>query len=410
MTITQINRKSANSLVRNARRVQQNYNGNYEGYYNGNAGGGGGQDMKEAWFLADYSLKMISCLPNEQSVNYERGEVESSTVIFRLCPKDTCTSSDGSDTLGCDSGFGDFAIGINTFVQAYTESVKDNYNSNMQFYSYSYGEFNVEEYTRECKLFEGDEGEGANNNNYNMYNNYSYIGVACTEDGKDIRLASFSDQYCAQESTTSFASSHNGMELPYASGGLVPDTCMNCITTNENYEYEITEMCRSTYEDATSRCEQNMESYNSYYGQDTRGCEYIESKLPSSSTSKNTASGFFRNQPEGLKLAEEYIALLVVAGLVGAGLVFFFTKKAVCKHRSGAGKEQPDGEFQDEPEFTPPSITLSIPPAVSDIAVSVKSAVQDTAAKVVSMAKGPSTAEQTGNYSAMNDVTGVAEA
>jgi hypothetical protein len=197
---------SANKLFRNARRVQQqNYNnyganngggyGGYGGYsgYGGGGGGGGGGDMKDNWFLADYSLKMISCIPGEQSVNYERGQLESSTVIFRLCPKDYCGISN-STTMGCNSGYGDFAVGINTFAEAYTESVRDSYNNGMQYYSYQYGEFNVEEYVSECRLFEGGGGGGGNNNYYSGGGySYDYLGPACTADGTDIRLAAFKD-------------------------------------------------------------------------------------------------------------------------------------------------------------------------------------------------------------------------
>lgn len=193
------------NLLKNARRVEQQQwyggnaanGGNYGngGYGNNNNYNNGGQDANEANYLMDYSLSLVSCLQDEQSLNYESGEVEQSTVIFRLCPKDTCLNS--TDALPCDSGYGDFAIGINSFAQAYAESVKDNYNNGMNAYSYGYGEFNVEEYTRECKLYEGNrEGGANNNNNYNGYgyNAYAYVGLACTSDGKDIRLATFSDQ------------------------------------------------------------------------------------------------------------------------------------------------------------------------------------------------------------------------
>jgi hypothetical protein len=188
----------AKKLVRNARRVQQNsygYNngGSYGGYYGGGAQGGD-EDTEEAWYLADYSLKMISCIQGEQSINYERGEVESSTVIFRLCPRETC-GADNSTSVPCEEGYGDFAVGINTFAEAYVESIKDNYNGDSQYYSYQYGEFNVEEYVKECRLFDGEGENGGNNQNY--YNNYgatyAYIGAACTSDGTDIKLASFSD-------------------------------------------------------------------------------------------------------------------------------------------------------------------------------------------------------------------------
>lgn len=297
--------------------------------------------MKEAWYLADYSLKMISCIQGEQSVNYERGRAESSTVIFRLCPLDSC-GTDNTTSTPCEEGYGDFAVGIDTFADAYVETVKEYYNSGMQYYSYDYGEFNVEEYVGECSLF--DE-EGAEND-YSSYGytgySYAYIGVACTEDGTDIRLASFSDPYCSTESDVSFSDSHNGMALPYGDGGLIPNQCMSCMTLNDQYEAELSEFCQQTYENANYRCEENMQSFNSYYGQDNRGCEYLEDKVPKSSsksswsvvksgeTQSSTNSGnFFSNQSESVKLAEEYFVLLVVMGCFGAAIATYFIKESV---------------------------------------------------------------------------------
>lgn len=362
------------NLLKNARRVEQQqwyggnaanggnygnggynnngaaYNNNYAAYNNG-----GGEDAKEAYFLADYSLSLVSCLQNEQSLNYESGEIEQSTVIFRLCPKDTCSSSNSTD-VPCDSGYGDFAIGINSFAEAYAESVKDNNNNNgmnMYSYGYGYGEFNVEEYTRECKLYEGNRDGGANNNYNNYgYNAYAYLGLACTSDGKDIRLASFSDPYCSQESSDSFSTLSNGMSLPYSEGGFIPSTCMNCMTMNDNYEYEISEMCKKTYEDASYRCEENMETYNSYYGRDTRGCNYTSTKVSSSSSAKDayeartkapaTSSKIFSNQSDEAKEIEGYLALLIVFGLLGAGLIVFLGRKTVKTVRKR--KQQQEGE------------------------------------------------------------------
>ena len=173
-------KRATRKIARNARRVEDQG----QQYYNGNYGNGNG-DEEDNWFLRNYSLKMISCLKGEQSVNYETGETESDTVFFRLCPADTCSNS---TSTGCDEGYGDFAVGLNTFAESYIESIRDNYNNSMQFYYSQYGEFNVDEYVNECRVFQGDE-ENENNNGYS----YSYIGATCTDDGTDIRLASFSD-------------------------------------------------------------------------------------------------------------------------------------------------------------------------------------------------------------------------
>jgi hypothetical protein len=205
--VTPDSKRAQQHLLQNARRVQQNGQ-NY--YYGGNGGGqqqqygygGGGGGEGENWWLADYSIKMVSCLAGEQSINYERGEVQSSTVIFRLCPANTCSSN---STLGCDAGYGDYAIGINTYAEAFAESVRDNY---------AYWEVNqMKDYLRECRALGGGDGGGGGGNGGNGYyyggNGYTYIGPACSTDGKNIRLATFSDpvsiRYCEDGNTSTIA-------------------------------------------------------------------------------------------------------------------------------------------------------------------------------------------------------------
>lgn len=170
-------------IMQNARRLDYNYHYANGGYSAGYAY----EEGKEGTFLQGYSLKMMSCLKGEKSYNYQEKTTEFNTVIFRLCPADTCSNSTSTP---CDEGFGDFAVGLNTFAEAYVESIKDNYNAGMQYYSYDYGEINIEEYVRECKLWEE---EGQDEENYNAYGTYSYIGATCSDDGTDIKLASFSD-------------------------------------------------------------------------------------------------------------------------------------------------------------------------------------------------------------------------
>mmetsp|Transcript_5404 Transcript_5404/g.13572 ORF Transcript_5404/g.13572 Transcript_5404/m.13572 type:complete len:451 (+) Transcript_5404:117-1469(+) len=329
-------------LLRNARRLEQNNYGGQYGYYDGEGG-----EEQEAWFLADYSLKMLSCISGEQQTNYEEGSVEPSTVIFRLCPSEIC-NADNSTSRGCEEGYGDYAVGINTFTQAYVESVRDNYNNGMQFYSYAYGEFNVEEYVNECRLFE-EEGGDQNQYNYN-YGSYNYIGPACTEDGTGIRLAAFSDPYCSQESSDSFESTHNGFALPFSDGGLVPETCVSCVRMNDNYEYELGELCQDSYQTAGYRCEENMQSTNGYYGPDTRGCDYLSEMVPANTVSSSwfsnsettseesgsskSSGNFFSNQPESVKLAEEYLAILIISALVGSVFVVFCVRKTVQKTKA----------------------------------------------------------------------------
>lgn len=343
-------------IMKNARRLDYNYHYANGGYSAGYAY----EEGKEGAFLQGYSLKMMSCLKGEKSYNYQEKTTEFNTVIFRLCPVDTCSNSTSTP---CDEGFGDFAVGLNTFAEAYVESIKDNYNNGydngynngnnngMTYYSYDYGEINMEEYVRECKLWEE---EGQDNENYNAYGTYAYIGATCTDDGTDIKLASFSDPYCTEESEDSFADTHNGFELPYSSGGLAPDDCVSCMSMNDNYEYELNEMCLQLYESATYKCEENMEFYNAYYGPDTRGCDYLYDYVPKASKKKKSSSSnksssadsgnFFTNQSEDAKMAEELVAVLIISALIGAVVVAAFTQDRISKM-----KETSDEESEEAP-------------------------------------------------------------
>jgi len=364
------NTKTANKLITFARRVEDAAADNSGGYYNNNNGNGGynnnyngannggqngqysqyGQaasyggnygemDEESMYFLNNYSIKLLSCIQGEQVVNYENGETESSTVVFRLCPSGSC---DADSELGCESGYGDYAVGINTFLDAYMEQQQDNqnyYGNGMISYSQYGQEFDAEEYM-ECKEYNVEEGQDQQQNNYNQYNNnqynnngqqqqnnynqYSnngqqqqqnnynqynqnnnnqynngqrrqennynnyyqnaqlYIGPGCSADGTTIVLGMYMDEYCSYPSETNFADIAYGWEsgLPFSDGGLVSMNCVACYGQDEDYNYELSEMCTESYQSSTSRCESNMESF-SYYGQSTQGCNYIDSLVES---------------------------------------------------------------------------------------------------------------------------------
>jgi len=356
------NTKPANKLLTFARRLEDganynnnganNANGGYNQNYNGaNAnnggqngqysqygqnygqGGQGGQyggsygdmDEESMYFLTNYSIKLLSCIQGEQVINYENGEIESSTVVFRLCPVSTC---DMNAKLGCDSGYGDYAVGINTFLEAYMESQQDDqyyYGNGMVTYNQYGQEFDAEEYM-ECKEYDGQDdgqnnqqqnyynnqynnqnnnGQYNNNQNQNQYNNGQngnyyqdvqvFIGPGCSSDGTSIALGMYMDEYCSYPASLSFSDIASGWEtgLPFSDGGLVSMNCVACYGPDQDYNYELSELCMGSYEASTSRCESQMESY-SYYGQKNNGCDYVEALIETvysySSTNDATSS------------------------------------------------------------------------------------------------------------------------
>ncbi|KAL3943054.1 MAG: hypothetical protein SGARI_000068 [Bacillariaceae sp.] len=157
---------SASTLMQKARRIEENnqyqqyyYQGDannyYDGQQDGQAEGQNGEDyyaeMDEdsMWFLQGYSIYLLSCIQGERVVNYQDDEksIEGSTVIFRLCPIDTCDAE--SSEFGCQEGYGDFAVGINTFVGAYLEAQQELYGNELTYYSNMGEEFVVNDYA-EC--------------------------------------------------------------------------------------------------------------------------------------------------------------------------------------------------------------------------------------------------------------------
>jgi hypothetical protein len=85
---------------------------------------------------------------------------------------------------------------------------------------------------------------------------------------------------------------YGGYSIPFSEGGLIPDTCMSCQTQkNDNYEWEVSEMCRKPYEDASYRCEENLgDFYSWYYDKITLGCDYLQSKVVSMTASGRSSS------------------------------------------------------------------------------------------------------------------------
>ena len=337
--------RGANKLMTFARRLDEDAaeenadeNGEESGDENGEESGDeNGEENGEdsMYFLADYSIKLLSCIQGEQVINYENGEMESSTVIFRLCPSNSC---DADSALGCESGYGDYAVGISTFLEAYMKQQEDNdnYYGNARIIYNQYGqEFDGQEYM-ECKEYDVEENQNGNqqnqqqqyNNNYNgqygnngqqqqnyngqygnngqqqqnNYNNYQdttfYIGPGCSADGTSIALSMYMNEACSYPAEVNFTQiSYGWGSLPFSDGGLVSMDCVACYGPDENYDYELSEMCTETYESSTSRCEENMATY-SYYGPVTEGCSYVDTLVSSvygSATDESAGSYFFSN-------------------------------------------------------------------------------------------------------------------
>lgn len=280
-------------LLRAARRVEGENNG---------------EDMS---YLANYSLKMISCDSEATITDADSGETEYSAVLFRLCP--TTNGCDSESVKGCGAGHGDFIVGMNTFVNAFFEDQRDNMSWDDQF--------KVDEYA-ECRQYQQEKGGNNNNNNNNQNgeNQAYWVGPTCLNKN-DIALAVFEDETCSTKSETSFETISNGWTLPYEEGGLISITCLDCVQYNDNGESGIREMCQQVYQSTAYKCETSMEFY-SYYGKNEEGCEATAALMPVTAKSGN-----------GGKVFGWIVFIMVVAGLVG--YVMWWRKKKAAGAADG---------------------------------------------------------------------------
>jgi hypothetical protein len=278
---------AAYKMVRSARKLEQ------------------AQNEDEFAFLGYYDAKIVGCKKAlEEPIVNEQGESEYEAVLIRLCPSEA--GCDSSSAGGCKGGYGDMLVGLSTFVDAYFEDQRDN----MQWDD----NFKVDKFAQ-CGEYNPD--ENADENNRGAWEDYQFfIGPTCSDNGLDIKLGLFTDQYCTQVSEFTFETISNGWSLPYGEGGLVSTACNSCTEYNDNGESEIREICVQSYEMSPYKCEENMENFH-YSGQNVQGCELIASAFPQQQKSSGN----------GGKVFGWIVLALVVVGLVGY-IVWWRKKKS----------------------------------------------------------------------------------
>jgi hypothetical protein len=215
--------------------------------------------------LMDYSIKLLKCEGGESLGTYDDdGNIQYGVAIVRACP-----SCSGNKQGGCTSGYADFAVPLSDFVEAYMEDQADNMNWDDQMNVANFAQ--CAEYEQEQNG--DDDGGGAS----------YYVGPACTSDFKNVKLGLFSDASCSVPSDESFEQISNGWTLPFSSGGLVSNQCLDCGYKGDDGVTYLKDMCAEIYEDSALVCEEwdikhyYWDSITEVYrfGQDTTGCKRI---------------------------------------------------------------------------------------------------------------------------------------
>jgi len=251
-------------------------------------------------FLSKYDLKLISCLPNVQYTD-ANGNVEYSSILFRLCPSTSCSDSISG---GCKSGYGDYVVGINTYTQLWLEDKREDWQGD--------DNFKVEDYAQ-CRQY--DFRQGGQNDDQTPY----YVGPTCSADNSGVELGFFTDNTCTTVSTVSFESKSNGWTLPYSTSNLVTNSCEACGGYNANGQYAVDGLCAYLWEDASSKCETGMAVVSSQSGADTAGCDAISTVLPKSARASTGHAG--------AAIGWTFFALVIIGGAGYAYATWWMKRK-----------------------------------------------------------------------------------
>jgi hypothetical protein len=223
-------------------------------------------------FLEGYSAKLIGCATGA-SYTDSYGNIEPSSVIFRLCPANTCVNA---STVGCKKGYGDYVTGINTYVQAY---VNENINNLMN------DDFNPNMFSA-CRQYNYQPQDDTN-----AATPY-YIGPACAGTA-GLKLDLFTDDTCTTpaDSSITYASLSGGKALPYSQGNLVSTQCASCNATANDGSAMVSNLCSSLYQ-TSGHCETYMQKNSSYgYTNDVTDCKAIASISKTSSFKSSSGGG-----------------------------------------------------------------------------------------------------------------------
>lgn len=351
------NSKMGNSLLSKARKLEQD-----------------DEEVDFTW-VADYSIKFQGCHHvsqwNEEADDEEDVRIQTKRLIrFRLCPSNSC---DASDAGGCSSGYGDYIIDMNVYLEAYFEAV-ENYNQYRCEYLEAMvcdcddddgkgDDFDEEICLYDCYVANGVEDICSENNPYNDDEQEEeeafelrefmecanwepdngdrrkleedeveyFMGPYCAEQGGAIFLGLFTDEAC-----TVFADEYGGTQtyynmagedMPYGAESVVGMECVSCKEPEEvdenndgndnEDEDQVIEMCEEIYQQA-GKCESNLgiEDANS------NACTYMEGiKIVRKNGVIETKSG------SANKTASVFIGLFVVAFVLLAAYVYYLRTK-----------------------------------------------------------------------------------
>ena len=227
---------------------------------------------------------------------------------FRLCPSDTCATD---SAYGCKSGYGDYVVSMDTYLQAYLDSVQQDQEYNCEYARSNecgcynngddYGTFEKCEY--DCFMNKGmeycvdnnpyaeDGGQQEEEDDWDLMDMVQcqqlnggsyYTGAYCSSDGGSIVMGVFTDDSCSNLSDVyggqDMYTTITGKELPHSTTTLIGNECMSCMEgADANYNDQqdadaVKEGCETLYLQA-GKCEQGLNGGGSG---NNNACQYME--------------------------------------------------------------------------------------------------------------------------------------
>lgn len=358
------NSKLGQSLLSKARKLEQD-----------------GDDEVDFTWVADFSIKFQGCHHisqwNEDADDEEDVKIATKRLIrFRLCPSDSCSADNAG---GCSSGYGDYIIDMNTYLESYFEAVEqyneykceyieqmvcncddddgkdDGFDEDMCLYDcyvaqgvedicsennpYNDDEqedeeaFELREYM-ECAEWEVPEADDERKRKLEEEDEVEYfMGPYCAEQGGAIFLGLFTDDACtvfADENggATTYSTLAAGEAMPYAAESVVGMECVSCKEPedfnedgNDNEDEDaVVEMCEELYQ-ASGKCESNLPS-GTVSDPNTNACNYMEGIKIVRKNGVVEAKSSTAN-----KSASVFIGLFVVAFVLLAAYVYYLRTK-----------------------------------------------------------------------------------
>jgi hypothetical protein len=328
-------------------------------------------------WVSSFSIKFQGCHHISQWNDEADGEddVRIATkrlVRFRLCPTNTCTLESAA---GCSSGYGDYVIDMNIYLEAFLDSVQEyneakceyleamsgcdnNNNGNADYCLYDYYAANgMADICADENPYQNNYNNGNNNGNQFDLADYTqcaeadlqnngrrldnaveyYMGPYCAEQGGSIYLGLFTDDSC-----TTFADDYGGKEayysltgkeLPYGETNMITMDCYSCQDAAAQYNYngnnnnnnnnqnggDVSEMCQMVYSQA-GKCENNLEVSGVY--PNYNACSYIQGIQVIRKNGIIVSAGSKAN-----KTASIFIGIFVVAFVLLSAYVYYLKTK-----------------------------------------------------------------------------------